>query len=174
MFLFLYSAISVNFRAVVFPQTQVLLVFWFQENFVTLYIYSTDANYSNCFRPLLVDRSRPTKYLCTSLKLRTYLNLRTHVLKFKYANFARSPTTETEYTITSLKVLTAILAPPVTLPSFTRKSYPNGPEAGQQRAAGSLELTQVKLQYRCFALVKLQRSIFAASMEKQLPKLTAD
>ena len=34
--------------------------------------------------------------------------------------------------------------------------------------------TQVKLQHRCFTLVKLQRSTFAASMQKQLPKLTAD
>ena len=42
-----------------------------------------------------VIRSRPTAYLSTSLKLRTYLNLRTCVLKFKYANFALSPTTKT-------------------------------------------------------------------------------
>ena len=34
--------------------------------------------------------------------------------------------------------------------------------------------TQVKLQHRRFTLVKLQRSTFAASMQKQLPKLTAD
>ena len=34
--------------------------------------------------------------------------------------------------------------------------------------------TQVKLQHRRFILVKLQRSTFAASMQKQLPKLTAD
>ena len=42
-----------------------------------------------------VTRSRPTAYLSTSLKLRTYLNLRTRVLKFKYPNFALSPTTKT-------------------------------------------------------------------------------
>ena len=34
--------------------------------------------------------------------------------------------------------------------------------------------TQVKLQHRRFTLEKLQRSTFAASMQKQLPKLTAD
>ena len=34
--------------------------------------------------------------------------------------------------------------------------------------------TQVKLQHRRFTLVKLQTSTFAASMQKQLPKLTAD
>ena len=45
--------------------------------------------------PGTVIRSRPTAYLSTSLKLRTYLNLRTRVLKFKYANFALSPTTKT-------------------------------------------------------------------------------
>ena len=38
-----------------------------------------------------LGRSRPTAYRSTSLKLRTYLNLRTRVLKFKYANFALSP-----------------------------------------------------------------------------------
>ena len=42
-----------------------------------------------------VIRSRPTAYLSTSLKLRTYLNLRKCVLKFKYANFALWPTTKT-------------------------------------------------------------------------------
>ena len=42
-----------------------------------------------------LSSSRPTAYLSTSLKLRTYLNLRTRVLKFKYANFALSPTTKT-------------------------------------------------------------------------------
>ena len=41
MFLFLYNAISVNFRAVVFPQTQVLLVFWFQELSPFIYIVQT-------------------------------------------------------------------------------------------------------------------------------------
>ena len=34
--------------------------------------------------------------------------------------------------------------------------------------------TQVKLQHRRFTPEKLQRSTFAASMQKQLPKLTAD
>ena len=34
--------------------------------------------------------------------------------------------------------------------------------------------TQVKLQHRRLTLIKLQRSAFAASMQKQLPKLTAD
>ena len=34
--------------------------------------------------------------------------------------------------------------------------------------------TQVKLQHRRFTLVKLQRATFAASMQKQLPKLTTD
>ena len=46
-------------------------------------------------KDLDINRSRPAAYLSTSLKLRTYLNLRTRVLKFKYANFALWPTTKT-------------------------------------------------------------------------------
>ena len=34
--------------------------------------------------------------------------------------------------------------------------------------------THVKLQHRRFTFVKLQMSTFAASMQKQRPKLTAD
>ena len=65
------------------------------KQLVYCYVIAQHGSHAFHVKVCPMTRSRPTAYLSTSLKLRTYLNLRTRVLKFKYANFALSPTTKT-------------------------------------------------------------------------------